>query len=430
MKFHNIRKAPLPEEYDPQRRNRKVYLAFAAYGAASFAICGESLLVLIAIHFGFGDTFCSVLGAFLYLSYLVLPAGYYFAAGIGVARSIAFQTMITVLGSCLMFLAVLVFPQSGRTAGILLTAGTVLFFFAKSSGSAMLLPLQANISDDRNRPRMLGKIAACSNIAALLTTLAIALILHLFESSWSYPVLLGGGSLLGMLSALSILKIREPPVLRKIAGYPVLQQILLGWREPIIRKQLALGCYLNLSLIMLIPVEMLMVKQGMGLTDAQVTTLWAVKVTASIAAAPVWSFLTQRFGSSKVCAGAILLIPLLCLFWGLTPLPQLENLVFLPFLTSGVMIVFYSNSLLDFFMKSVKSYKQQGGALLVMVITGGVAGLLGIGLNALLFEILEKFLAIQENTQEFYRSYFLIAAVLFLAQLCNPGLSRTLREFQ
>ena len=181
---------------------------------------------------------------------------------------------------------------------------------------------------------------------------------------------------------------------------------------------------------MLIPVEMLMVKQGMGLTDAQVTTLWAVKVTASIAGAPVWSFLTQRFGSSKVCAGAILLIPLLCLFWGLTPLPQLENLVFLPFLTSGVMIVFYSNSLLDFFMKSVKSYKQQGGALLVMVITGGVAGLLGIGLNALLFEILEKFLAIQENTQEFYRSYFLIAAVLFLAQLCNPGLSRTLREFQ
>ena len=59
----------------------------------------------------------------------------------------------------------------------------------------------------------------------------------------------------------------------------------------------------------------------------------------------------------------------------------LKSFLISPLNINNVMIVFYSNSLLDFFMKSVKSYKQQGGALLVMVITGGVAGLLGIGLN-------------------------------------------------
>ena len=124
---------------DPQLRNQKIYRDFATCEAACFAVCGESLLILIAIHFGFGDAFSTMIGSFLYQSYLVLPAGYYFAAKMGVAKSIAFQTMISVLGVLFMILAVLIFGISRDWAGCLLTFGTVLFFFTKSSASAMVI---------------------------------------------------------------------------------------------------------------------------------------------------------------------------------------------------------------------------------------------------------------------------------------------------
>lgn len=431
MKLNNSTGAVSPEgDTDVQRRNRKAYLFFATCLTANSAICGESLLVLIAIRFGFGDTFCTLIGSFLYLGYLVLPSGYYFAARCGVVKSIAMQTMVSVLGSLLTLLAALIFPFSARTAQYMLTVGTMIFFAAKSSGSAMLLPLQANISNEHNRPHMLGKIAVCSNVAALMSTVVIALAMHFFKSSRTYPVLLGGGALLGTVSALSLMWLREPPILRTIAGYPVFRQIVLAWHEPLIRKQLLLGCCLNMSLVMLVPVEMLAVKHGMGFADAKVTAMWAVKVAASIAGAALWSFLARRYGSSKVCTYAVMLIPLLCLFWLLTPFPLMANIAFLPFLVSGVMIVFYSNSLLDFFMKSVSAPKQQGGSLLIMVITGGIAGLLGFVLNALIFWGIEKLLLLQENSLEFYRTYFTVAGLLFLFPLCCPGFHKAMREFR
>lgn len=40
-----------------QLRNQVIYRDLATCEAACFAICGESLLILIAIRFGFGDAF-------------------------------------------------------------------------------------------------------------------------------------------------------------------------------------------------------------------------------------------------------------------------------------------------------------------------------------------------------------------------------------
>lgn len=399
---------------DPQLRNQKIYRDFATCEAACFAVCGESLLILIAIHFGFGDAFSTMIGSFLYQSYLVLPAGYYFAAKMGVAKSIAFQTMISVLGVLFMILAVLIFGISRDWAGCLLTFGTVLFFFTKSSASAIVFPLQANISNNQNRPHMLGEIAAWSHAAALLTTLAVSLILHLFKNEWTYPGLLIGGGVLGVLGALRIRTMKEPEILRQIAGRPILPQILLSWRDPGIRKQLILGVCLNLSLIMLIPVEMLAVKRGGHFSDSHVTALWAVKVVASIAGASLWSFLTRRFGSGKVISGSALLIPLLCLYWLAVPMQLLSWTVFLPFLISGLMVVFYSNSLMDVFMQTVLPRKQQGGSLLVLVVTGGIAGVAGIGLNAFIFSVLEYFRDQGTGDMFSYRLYFLTALLFFL----------------
>lgn len=65
-------------------------------------------------------------------------------------------------------------------------------------------------------------------------------------------------------------------------------------------------------------------------------------------------------------------------------------------------------------MQTVSPSKQQGGSLLVLVVTGGIAGAIGIALNSLFFAALEQIYDVATGDMFVYRLYFLVALLFFL----------------
>jgi hypothetical protein len=79
----------------------------------------------------------------------------------------------------------------------------------------------------------------------------------------------------------------------------------------------------------------------------------------------------------------------------------------------------FGTSLENYFLISVPTALQPGGTFLVFVITGGVAGTLGIFINSIIFKIAGA-MNIPSGSMELYRFYFTIAGILFAAGIIAP----------
>ena len=79
----------------------------------------------------------------------------------------------------------------------------------------------------------------------------------------------------------------------------------------------------------------------------------------------------------------------------------------------------FGTSLENYFLISVPDALQPGGTFLVFVITGGVAGSLGILINSAIFKIAGS-LNIPSGSMELYSFYFTVAGILFAAGIIAP----------
>ena len=81
-------------------RSQRAYYAFCVLNGLAYMCVGEGVVVLFAVKCGFPDFVVSIVGAMLYLGYLLLPLGRTACARVGAVRSQAFSGWPGILPLC------------------------------------------------------------------------------------------------------------------------------------------------------------------------------------------------------------------------------------------------------------------------------------------------------------------------------------------
>lgn len=412
-----IREGELSEQ--EQFSAQMTYRNFAAANAAAGACSGEAMLILMAIRLNLPDSLVSCIGALGFLSYLVLPFGFPAAAKYGVGGSIRKQGFfIALLCGGIMLSG---FLPHGAAAGILFSACLILLYFLRSSSASMLFPLQKSISTEQTLPGMLARNNITASTVGLAASLSLAFLVSAAHSPRTLPLIFAGGAAFALLSAGIIGEIEEPRKLKQFAARPILPQVRLAWSDKRMRKQLVVGCLLNLSLAMMLPVNLLAVRRGFGFGDAGALFLTSIQVVTGIAASWLTRHLALRYGPRNLLLWSYPLIWILALYWIFVPARPSLLLAAVPFVTAGFMMVFFSTNLANYFLISIPGRLQIGGTFLVFVVTGGLMGALGMLLNSLIFHFVQGNSS-GAGTLAPFRLFYGICGLLFSVWIFVPAL--------
>ena len=141
-----ILKHPLsPEEKKTSQIN---YNLFSAVNGASYMCLGETVIILFAVKLHAPNILIAVIGAMMYLGFLLLPLGVIRTGQVGAARSQAdfwvCRNIAALLVAASAFL-VLVYPT---LAMAVLLLGSFLFYGFRAAGVVMSQPLIGDITTE------------------------------------------------------------------------------------------------------------------------------------------------------------------------------------------------------------------------------------------------------------------------------------------
>ncbi len=424
---------PLTEE---QRRiSQKNYNYFSAVNGASYMCLGETVIILFAVKLHAPNSIVAVIGAMMFLGFLLLPLGVIRTGQVGAARSQADFWVCRNVAALLVAVSALVLPLSQGLAWGMLLLGSFLFYGFRAAGVVMSQPLIGDISSNLDRARLIARSTGLFYAFGLAAMVTISLILRTYDNLWVLVGVIVAGACFGVTASTFIRRIDETSSIRRSAQSPLLPQLRAAFYDPTLRRQIYAGFMVNLGIIMMAPIAILTMKRGYGVSDTQAILFSVIQFAASIAATQISGKVTEKIGPRKVAIYAYSLIFPVCLFFLAAPgtirSVWMWGLFILPFALIGSMVVSAQNAMVHYFLMAVPKERQVASSMFISVVTGAAAGVMGMVVASGILKIAERLFG---NGLAMYRAYFVGAGVLFLAGLILvvrlvPVIDTFLREY-
>ncbi len=424
---------PLTEE---QRRiSQKNYNYFSAVNGASYMCLGETVIILFAVKLHAPNSIVAVIGAMMFLGFLLLPLGVIRTGQVGAARSQADFWVCRNVAALLVAVSALVLPLSQGLAWGMLLLGSFLFYGFRAAGVVMSQPLIGDISSNLDRARLIARSTGLFYAFGLAAMVTISLILRAYDNLWVLVGVIVAGACFGVTASTFIRRIDETSSIRRSAQSPLLPQLRAAFYDPTLRRQIYAGFMVNLGIIMMAPIAILTMKRGYGVSDTQAILFSVIQFAASIAATQISGKVTEKIGPRKVAIYAYSLIFPVCLFFLAAPgtirSVWMWGLFILPFALIGSMVVSAQNAMVHYFLMAVPKERQVASSMFISVVTGAAAGVTGMVVASGILKIAERLFG---NGLAMYRAYFVGAGVLFLAGLILvvrlvPVIDTFLREY-
>lgn len=407
---------PLTEE---QRRiSQKNYNYFSAVNGASYMCLGETVIILFAVKLHAPNSIVAVIGAMMFLGFLLLPLGVIRTGQVGAARSQADFWVCRNVAALLVAVSALVLPLSQGLAWGMLLLGSFLFYGFRAAGVVMSQPLIGDISSNLDRARLIARSTGLFYAFGLAAMVTISLILRTYDNLWVLVGVIVAGACFGVTASTFIRRIDETSSIRRSAQSPLLPQLRAAFYDPTLRRQIYAGFMVNLGIIMMAPIAILTMKRGYGVSDTQAILFSVIQFAASIAATQISGKVTEKIGPRKVAIYAYSLIFPVCLFFLAAPgtirSVWMWGLFILPFALIGSMVVSAQNAMVHYFLMAVPKERQVASSMFISVVTGAAAGVTGMVVASGILKIAERLFG---NGLAMYRAYFVGAGVLFLAGL-------------
>ena len=399
-----------------QKTAQRVYYAFTGTNAFIAGCSGMTPQVLLAMYLGIGSAWISGIGALGYLNFLFLPMGVLLAGKFGVGRTIRLGAWL--YGAMCLLPAVSSLLPGGR--GVVFAVGVQMMNLSLACVTAMLFPLQKNITTPVTIFRFLSGTQIISASVTLLTGLGAAGFLAVCADAAALPLLFCAAAAVSIYEGWFIERLPEPAILRELASHPVLPQIRDAWRSGILRRQLLTGVMQNLALVTLVSVNILTAGKGCGMNGQQTMILSMIQMGTVILFSRGFKAVSERFGPRRVMIASYPLVWALALYWILIPPDGGFVLMIPPFLVAGILQLCFSVSQNAYFTITVPNSIQIGGTILLFLIAGGLVGAAGLVLNPLIFKLAECYPAGDAMTP--FRMYYLIAGILSV-----PGIRAAIR---
>jgi len=405
-----------------QRRISQLnYNRFSAVNGASYMCLGETVIILFAVKLSAPNIIVAVIGAMMFLGFLLLPLGVIRTAQVGAARSQADFWVCRNVAALLVAVSALILPLSRELAWGTLLLGSFLFYGFRAAGVVMSQPLIGDISSNRDRSRLIARSTGLFYLTGLLAMLAISLLLSVFDNLYILAAIIVAGATMGVTASGFIRKIDETDDLRRSARKPLLPQLREALLDSTLTRQMWAGFMVNLSIIMLAPISILAVKRGYGVSDTRAILFSLVQFGSAIPATVLTARITEKIGPRKVIICGYFLNFAICLFWILAPAgsavtsPWMWLLFILPFIFIGTAMISMQNAMIHYFLMSVPKDRQVASSMFINVATGAAAGVTGMILAGGLLKYGARFSGPEAPPETMFRYYFALAGVIFLA---------------
>ncbi len=410
-----ILNGPVPPER--QRQSQKNYKLFGLINGFSYTCLGETVIILLAVQLGCKNYVISTLGAMLYFGFLLLPLGKTMSARVGAVRCQVYFWILRNIAALLVAAAVPLYLYVDESLAIVcMLSGSFLFYGARAAGIVVIQPLIGEITTRSDRSRFFAHVSAISYASGFLTLAGIMFLLYWSHNSlWSLTGIVVAGSVAGIFSSRFLSRLDETGEIIKFARKPIGDEVTKLWRNDIFRNMLFAGWVINLAVIMLIPISVLALKRGYDVSNTTALAFTMVNLGALV----LFSFLISRpirmIGPRNFMILAYCVLLFSACLWAFAPEQMNWLHVSLIFLLNGAAFISLINAMNVYFLEMIPEKRRVTASILVAVVSGAGAGIVGMLCSGGLLELLSQYsVEAGSNAIRLYHYYFSSAAVLML----------------
>lgn len=406
---------PQPLTAEQRQTSQLNYNRYCLVNGASYMCLGETVVVLFATKLEASNTVIAVIGAMLFLGFLMLPLGVLRTRQVGAAQTQADFWVCRNCAAVMVASSALIAPYSKHLAVAWLLFNCFLFYGCRAAGLVMAQPLIGDITTNDDRAKLLGESNAHFYVAAVCSLVTVSVILHWNDSIGVLSCIILAGAAMGVTSSLFIRRIHETASLRESARQPQLPLLRLAIHDSCILKQIWGGIALNLGSIMLAAMSVATLKRGYHVSDTHAIIFSTVQFAAAIVGSKLTAPVAQRFGAKSLMIFAYLFVFPVCLFWLAMPqtfaTPWLKIFLFVPFFLIGAYAALSNSAIVFYFLQTVPKEHQVIGSMFIHVTTGVSASLIGMLASGAIIRVCEHFYG---DGVAVFKAYFAATFVFLL----------------
>jgi predicted MFS family arabinose efflux permease len=308
-------------------------------------------------------------------------------------------------------------PQLFRTALVL--AGGLGFAAFRAVGLVGNSPLIGEITAGESRGRFLSGNWARATTTNFLTLIGVILILRYAPEVWVFQLIIAFGAAVGIYVGSVLMRVPESAVPRHSARKPIREVLRRVWHIPAMRKTLYAWAAGFAAFTVVIPFAVITLKNGYGLSDSTALMFTLLTLAGGFFASLVNGTVADTVGPRPLLIIYVSILALIAAFWAFAPAQfSIAPVVIAFFLAGfgkfGILVV--TN---HYFLNIVDGTDRVGSAILLRMVSGAAAGLIGAVIGGGILGLLHS---LGLEGIDIYRSYFRIAAVGLL--LMVPVVSR------
>lgn len=411
-----------PLNENEMRLSRRYYIIYNIINGFSYMCLGETVILLFAVNLGCSDTVVAILGSMLFWGFLMLPLGKIMTARCGAAASQAnFWVMRNLAALLVAGAAPAALYLSPLVAAILLIIGSFLFYGFRAAGVVMSQPLVGEICPADEQGRFMFRSWCGFYCSGLVALVLISLLLRYNSSTWMLFAVVVTGTVAGLVSSGFVRRIRESGEIKESARQSLKTAVKDAMVNSDVMRQMIAGMCCNTATIMLVPISMLALKRGYGVSDSAALICSLVQYLGSIFICVYLGKMADRYGSRKIVLTSYYMLYLIPVFWMLVPGKFFWFVIWIPFILSACGLVACPVGLQQYFLRSVPKEQQIAASMVISVATGVASGILGSALSALFLKA-ANMLNTSGEVLTTYRIYF--AGVLLLLPILGIFIHR------
>ncbi|OGV47983.1 MAG: hypothetical protein A2017_02925 [Lentisphaerae bacterium GWF2_44_16] len=389
-------------------RNR--FLFFSLINGVSFTCLADNILILYSLKSGCPDYVVAILASFNFWCNVFMLFGKFLTARYGAAGAFGISWILRNLSALLTASAPLFTMYISNRAGIYaLVIGIFGFFSFKSSGTVAYSPLVGEITSPGNRGKFSSRISQFANFACMITMCLIILVMHFTQSLSTYQWIIFTGAISGFISTFFVFRIDETEMPRISACKSIKETFLTTLRVPKYRKMLFAYCCCNSGIMFMIPISMMAIKEGYGISDYNALVFAVVQLAGGIIIASISGVLSEEAGPRPLIIIYFCCMLLLAFCWICAPVKFFWTYAIFLFILGGMCNSGTYMTLLHYFLISVPEKERVGTILFISLVAGVCAGIAGTVISSSLIRYLH---CLNLAPLDMYRIYF--AAVLII----------------
>ncbi len=403
-----------------QERGRNNFHRFNFINGLSYICVGETIIILFAIRMGCPDYTVAILGSFFFLSNFCMPLGKLLMARIGAIRTIAMCWAMRNL-SILVVAAAPLFSWFAGTwaATTAIIVGAFSFYACRSIGVIGMQPVMGELTTAENRGKFTSRSNGLFYLANLIMLGVIMMVMRYTRETWVFVATIGDGAFLGLVSTWFISRIDETEAISQSAAKPVLADVLLTLKNSMRLRQLAANCAISSAITLTVPISMLALKKGYGISDDSALLFALIQMAGAVATSYVIGLLAEETGPRPLAILFYCLLIVLCLLWVIGPDTFKWYYMIWPFVLAGAAVIGTGVSMTHYFLIAIPNKERVAASLTMYVISGVAAGVVGSVVGGGIFRFLDT---LGMTPIDMFQRYFLIVLFILLAGL--PLMSR------